>query len=1024
MLNKKRVVSIKRLFILLIVLLLLFILTVNSQSDVSSVSKRTYNLSHRIQPWERNGVQINESEFYKDRKRTFEVYTPGKTFNSEKLAPIQFQNLAISNNLTDNFSFGFIQFDTIDGDPKHEQMDILAREGVQLYEYHGDHTYYAKFPKSFFEKPLYNFIYWVGFENEPSSKYTEQFKKYTDGIGDDNINISVSLFEKPSDIQLDQLLNLNVTIFVVGNPSEMAPMIMQINKSKLNDLAGLNFVKKIELRVLPKSTLDKSQGVVSADFVWGQGNTASGVTVGVIDTGIQHLHPHFSSITIYDARDYAQGDNNPEALCGENNCSNNIDDNSNGLIDEGAHGTHVAGIISGSSNLDGRGIRGISSNANLVIQRTLNSLEEYPPPSVAPPPSLPDIWKNIIDPDNDTDVLEPNSSDLISNSWEDLGAAFDGIYDDDSTQVDRTVLGLNGKAVPVIFAAGNEYQDGPSFIHVDPPATAKNAITVGASGDFVASNLTSPRNWLTDSSNLLLMEYSERNTSDNRMKPDILAPGSSITSSIMGSAYGAKEGTSMAVPHVSAVAAQLLNNINLTPYAVKAFIIGNSINGSRTNNYPKMMNINQGWGRLDAAKTVYQVQGENFDGYDIFHVGEPGSGLNQEIQYNVVVPINSDRLLATLVWDDLPGQRNSSQTLYNDLDLFITFPNGSTDLPTKEDDTINNVEKYIYDNPVNGTWTVHVRSIDLNGTSGTQNYSIVMIVDKKTTTVHMSADLWLVNSTVKPGGTTQLYTETTVSGLMGTDLKSVVAIPSGVTVTSGAVDGSDENKDMVGDLVEFERRFTRNITVRGDTIGTKRFDLYINGTAINGQKIFDSSTKNLNVCYDDDNDGYFLNSCGGNDCNDNNANINPGATEICDGVDNNCNGIIDEVCTPLGLTILYPVNNIKYQSTTLALNWTTNNTLASCYYKLDESNYSNIICSANYSYSGFSFSVSGQDTSPQDVTRKGNNYYMVGSFNEAVYEYSSSGTYTGTSFSVSGQDVTPLGITWNGSRFYVTNNKL
>ena len=50
------------------------------------------------------------------------------------------------------------------------------------------------------------------------------------------------------------------------------------------------------------------------------------------------------------------------------------------------------------------------------------------------------------------------------------------------------------------------------------------------------------------------------------------------------------------------------------------------------------------------------------------------------------------------------------------------------------------------------------------------------------------------------------------------------------------------------------------------------------------------------ICNDDDHDAFFAqDGCGTQaDCNDSDATINPEAKEICDGVDNNCNNLIDE----------------------------------------------------------------------------------------------------------------------------------
>jgi len=83
------------------------------------------------------------------------------------------------------------------------------------------------------------------------------------------------------------------------------------------------------------------------------------------------------------------------------------------------------------------------------------------------------------------------------------------------------------------------------------------------------------------------------------------------------------------------------------------------------------------------------------------------------------------------------------------------------------------------------------------------------------------------------------------------------------------------------------------------------------------------------------------------------------------------------------------------------------------------------------SYDSVSFSVTGQDTNPTDITfnTTGSKMYILGDTNNSVYQYTlstsfdlSTASYDSVSFSVAGQDTLPYGIAFNndGTKMYMT----
>jgi parallel beta-helix repeat protein len=269
--------------------------------------------------------------------------------------------------------------------------------------------------------------------------------------------------------------------------------------------------------------------------------TGENITVAIIDTGIDYIHPDLGG-------GFGPG---YKVIGGYDICNNDADP-----MDDHGHGTHCAGIVAANGTL-----KGVAPSAKLMAYKVLSSGGSG---------ASSDVIAGIemaIDPDGNPTT--DDGADVISMS---LGGW--GDPDDPTAQAVDTATDAG---IIVVVAAGNS---GPYKETIDSPGCARKAITVGASdkSDVIAGfSSRGPVIW----------------NDEVLIKPDVLAPGVSIYSTYLSGGYASFSGTSMATPHVAGAAALLLQgHPDWSPEEVKSALSSTAIDL----NYSV---YDQGSGRID-----------------------------------------------------------------------------------------------------------------------------------------------------------------------------------------------------------------------------------------------------------------------------------------------------------------------------------------------------------------------------------------------------------------------------------------
>jgi subtilisin family serine protease len=353
--------------------------------------------------------------------------------------------------------------------------------------------------------------------------------------------------------------------------------------------------------------------------------TGAGISIGIIDTGIDYFHPVFGGDPALKAG------NDPRAIEGPGFPSAKIvggydfvgddydpDDPLRAIpvpdpdpMDQNSHGTHVAGIAAGyGMDFDGKTYTGPYTEMTDVGALRIG-------PGVAPEA---DLYALKVFGASGTSfhvlpaiewAVDPNGDGDFSDRLDVINLSLGDTFGNDLAPEAVAVQNAAAAGVVVVAAAGNQ---GDIYFVVGNPGVAPAAITVAASED---DDPESPPDFAPDR----VAPFTSRGPAIHKggmiAKPDLTAPGRNIRSATLvnparlgevNRLAAVKSGTSMATPHIAGLAA-LMRQLHpgWAPEAIKAALVNTAPHDlflRRDEPLPRLAVNRVGSGRADMVRAA------------------------------------------------------------------------------------------------------------------------------------------------------------------------------------------------------------------------------------------------------------------------------------------------------------------------------------------------------------------------------------------------------------------------------------